>query len=414
MKGDLQVGTSGFMIFLVLVAMSSLGPVALNIFLPSMPGMEDAFGVDHTVVYHTLTFYLISMSISQLFVGGFSDRYGRRSVALLGTFLFFLTSLLCVFASSIGELIVLRVFQAVGACAGIVLSRAIISDLYDREKAASLLGYVTMGMAFAPMVAPMIGVILDQMAGWRGGFYFVSIMGFFLFFLLLYHLPETHIVRHVNASLPRQLFSEFYVLLRDPAFICFALFDSMGLFCFFAFVTGAPLILADLLHAAPYDYGLYFPLILGGYIFGSFLSGGCAVRFGINPLLVLSLFFLLGGVFFLWLLLWKGVGGSLGLFIPMMLVAASNGLSRPGAMASAMSLHRNITGAGSGLIGFLQLGCGALATFLVSFFYNGSYHSMVAAMGVASISAIFFLFLAILILRFRLRLPLASEEKILP
>src|SRR5690606_11417779 len=158
---------SGRGFILLLVAVAAVSPLGINIYLPSMPGMAADFGVDFAAIQLTLSLYLLTVAIGQLFIGPLSDRYGRRPVLLAGLAAFVLGSLLCLIAADIGLLLAGRVLQAVGGCAGITLSRAVVRDLYGREQAASMIGYVTMGMAVAPMLAPSIGGALDGVYGWQ-------------------------------------------------------------------------------------------------------------------------------------------------------------------------------------------------------------------------------------------------------
>ncbi|MFA7670371.1 MAG: MFS transporter, partial [Burkholderiaceae bacterium] len=163
---------------LMLIAVAAVSPLGINLYLPSMPGMTVALGVDYAAVQFTLSVYLAAVALGQLVIGPISDRYGRRPVLLGGLIMFVLGSVVCMLAPSIGVLNVGRVIQALGGCAGIALSRAIVRDLYDRTQAASMIGYVTMGMAVAPMVAPTIGGLLEALHGWRAAFGFLALFGF--------------------------------------------------------------------------------------------------------------------------------------------------------------------------------------------------------------------------------------------
>src|SRR4051812_4306846 len=141
----------------LLVAVSAVSPLGINMYLPSMPGMARAFSVDFTTIQMTLSLYLAAMALGQLVIGPLSDRFGRRPVLLIGLTAFVAGSLICFSAQNVGVLIFGRVVQAMGGSAGISLSRAIVRDLFGRNQVASMIGYVTMGMAVAPMIAPTIG-----------------------------------------------------------------------------------------------------------------------------------------------------------------------------------------------------------------------------------------------------------------
>ena len=148
--------------YAILVAISAIGPLALNMFMPSIPGLQETFQASTGAVQLTLTVYLAAMALCQLLYGPLSDRYGRRPVLLAGMVLFVAASIACALATSIEMLIVCRLFQAIGGGAGLVLARAMVRDVYERERAASALGYITMAWVLAPMFAPTIGGLLDQ------------------------------------------------------------------------------------------------------------------------------------------------------------------------------------------------------------------------------------------------------------
>jgi len=176
----------------LLIAVSAVSPLGINMYLPSMPGMARALGVTFTTIQLTLSLYLGAMALGQLIIGPLSDRFGRRPVLLLGLVTFIAGSTICLSAQSIGILIVGRIVQAIGGCAGITLSRAIVRDLYGRNQAASMIAYVTMGMAVAPMIAPTIGGLLETFFGWRASFAFLIGFGGLALVFAYWRLRETH------------------------------------------------------------------------------------------------------------------------------------------------------------------------------------------------------------------------------
>ena len=269
----------------LLIAMSAVGPIALNIFIPSMPGLQATFSTDYATVQLTLTLYLAALAVAQLFIGPVSDRFGRRPVFLCGMVVYIAASIACVFAGTIEQLIVGRIFQAAGGCAGIVLARAIIRDVYERDRAASMIGYVTMAMVVAPMLSPAIGGVLDQWTGWQSGFYVVTVLGVLLLAFAWNQLPETNHERAVSAGFAR-LARNCGVLLREPLFLGYALNSAFGSCIFFSFLAGAPYVTTEVMGGTPAQYGFYFILVSLGYMFGNFLSGRFAQRAGVDRMVV--------------------------------------------------------------------------------------------------------------------------------
>lgn len=378
----------------ILIAMSAIGPIALNIFIPSMPGLQAEFATDYGTVQLTLTFYLASLAVSQLFLGPISDRFGRRPVFLGGMVVYVAASLACIFASSIEQLIIGRIFQAAGGCAGIVLARAIVRDVYERDQAASMIGYVTMAMVVAPMLAPAIGGVLDEWAGWQSGFYLVSLLGCCLLVLAWHQLPETNQTRAVSAGFVR-LARNCGALMREPLFLGYALNSAFGSCVFFSFLAGAPFVMTDIMGRTPAEYGVYFIMVSIGYMFGNFLSGRFAQRAGVDRMVTTGTLLALGGLGVLIALTWADIQEPYAVFGPMALVAISNGLTIPSATAGAISVRPDITGSGAGLSGFFQIGLGALATLVVGALHDGTRLPMVTVMVASGVIAAGFLCLTL-------------------
>ncbi|MDX1606975.1 MAG: multidrug effflux MFS transporter [Candidatus Competibacterales bacterium] len=346
----------------ILIAVTATGPLALNIFIPSMPGIQQVFATDYATVQLTLTLYLAATAIAQLFVGPLSDRFGRRPVILGGMLLYTLGSLMAVAAQAISTLIMARVVQAVGGCTGMALSRAILRDLHDQDTAASRIAYVTMAMVIAPMLAPAAGGWLDEQFGWRASFWVLVILGVLVLVWALRALHETHF-QHRPLPGPAGLIGDYLRLLRFPVFLGPAATLAFSSGMFFAFLAGAPYIMVNLMDRSPAEYGLFFIVISLGYMSGNFLSGRLSRRLGSERMIAVGCALALIGATLLVLL--SGVMQPLALFGPMVLITFSNGLTIPNATAAAVSARPGMFGSASGLAGFLQIAVGALMTLIV-------------------------------------------------
>lgn len=346
--------------------MSMLGPMALNIFMPSMPGLAKHFGVDYGMVQLTLTFYLIGMGLAQLVYGPLSDRYGRRPVLVWGLGIYFVGSLACALAPSITLLMLGRALQAIGGCAGLVLARAIIRDLYDRDRSAAMIGYVAMAMSLAPMLSPALGGYLDTLLGWRTSFIFCSIAGLTVFVWVILTLPET-LVQRGEGEAAASLLRGYGQLLRSPLFCSYALQTSFTSGVFFAFIAGAPFVVVTVMGHPASDYGLWFVVVSTGYLVGNFFTGRYAVRLGIDRMLGVGALAGMVGAIALALTSWLGPLSLPGIFLPMMVVALSNGLTLPNGTAGAISVNPRAAGAAAGLTGALQMLVGAAAALLVGY-----------------------------------------------
>lgn len=346
----------------ILVAVTAVGPLALNIYIPSMPGLQRVFETDYATVQLTLTLYLVATAIAQLFVGPLSDRFGRRPIVLGGMVLFTVASLAAIAAASIGQLILARILQAIGGCTGIALSRAMVRDMHDQDAAASKMAYVMMAMVIAPMLAPALGGYLDVLFDWRAGFVVLTGAGLLVTLWAWRSLHETHFQLRPMPG-PAGLLGNYVRLLQIPLFVSYAATLSFASGMFFAFLAGAPYVMVNLMNRSPSEYGLFFIMISLGYMSGNFVSGRLSQRLGVQRMIAIGC--LLGIVGAMILVGLADVLQPLALFAPMMLITFSNGLTIPNATAAAVGARPGMFGAASGLVGFLQIATGALATLVV-------------------------------------------------
>ncbi len=355
--------------FAILVAISAIGPLALNIFIPSIPGLQKSFGISYGTAQLTLTLYLIGLAVCQLGYGPLSDRYGRRPLLLGGMALFVIASLAAAIAPNIETLIIARLVQAIGGASGIVLARAMVRDVFDREKSASVISYITMAFVVAPMVAPMLGGFIDKLSGWRTDFWLLAVVGAITLVAAWRALPETHVNRSGVSAAPGMIEGAVRLLgLRQ--FRAYATTLAFTSTVFFAFLGGAPHVMVDVLGRTPMEYGLWFVTVSGGYMTGNFLSGRYTQAVGIDRMIMIGCTITMGGGL---LCLAAAVTGFLTpatLFLPMALAGFGNGLTIPNATAAAISVDPRITGAAAGWAGFAQMACGAAASQLVGSLQN--------------------------------------------
>ena len=356
--------------YAILVAISAIGPLALNIFMPSMPGLQREFGVSYGVVQLTLTLYLIGMAVCQLVYGPISDKVGRRPMLLFGIALFVVASLMAALAPSIHVLIAARLLQAVGGAAGVVLARAMVRDVFDRETSASVISYITMAFVVAPMVAPAIGGYIDVHGGWRMGFWLLSGLGAVVLAAAWRFLPETHVNR-VSAGSGFGLVTGAARLFALPRFRGYTLVLAFTSSVFFAFLGGAPHIMMDVLHRTPMEYGLWFASVSAGYMAGNFLSGRYTKAVGLDRMILIGTAITLAGGLLCFAAAVTGLLSPATLFLPMCLAAVGNGLTIPNGTAGAISVDQRLTGAAAGWSGFSQMACGAAASQLVGSLQDG-------------------------------------------
>jgi DHA1 family bicyclomycin/chloramphenicol resistance-like MFS transporter len=348
--------------FIVLIAIAGLGPMSINIIVPSLPGIARDLGSDYALTQLTLSLFLASMALFLIVAGPLADALGRRPVLFAGLAVFLAATAAAWLAPSIHALIGARVVQGMGAGVCVVIGRAIIGDLYDRDRAASMIGYVTMGYGLAPMLAPAAGGLIDQWYGWRVSFLFLAACGIAVTLLAWRVLPETARPSH-EASEP--LLAAIAGLARVPAFWAVALANSLGASTYFTFLGGGAFVGARVLGLSPSEFGAYFMLAAAGYIAGNWLTGRKAGAVGPLRLLRAGSLLILGSGLAMWLSDLLGQLGPLTFFLPTFVLGVGNGLVTPNCLALAMSIRPRLAGTAAGVASGLALGVGGLASTLV-------------------------------------------------
>jgi DHA1 family bicyclomycin/chloramphenicol resistance-like MFS transporter len=374
----------------LLVGMTALAPLSMQIFVPALPAIQRGFGVSTGMAQLALSLSILANAIATLSYGPLSDRFGRRPVVLGGLSLFVVGSLMCTVAPPIGLLILGRIVQAAGGAAGMVIARAIVRDLYDRDRAAAAIAYLTMAMVVAPMLAPSVGAILMGLSDWRAIFVALTVIGILLVWGTQLRLVETR-AGGSGGSGWGSLLAGGGRLLRSPAFLGYVLQTAFSMSMFFAFVSGAPYFIIDVLGRPALEYGLYFMLVSVGYMSGNFTAARITRRVGIDRMILIGSALSLVGTSLVAGLLLSLPWAPVLLFGPMMLTSYANGLAMPNGQAGAISVDPALAGTASGVAGFAQLLCAALVSQAVGMVQNGTPYPMLAFMvGCAALSLLGF------------------------
>jgi DHA1 family bicyclomycin/chloramphenicol resistance-like MFS transporter len=356
----------------LLIAMSGVGSLSLSILAPAVPGMVAKFATDAASVQLTISLYIMGLAVAQLVFGPLSDRFGRRPVLLVGLGLATLASTAAIFVVTIGGLVVARVVQSLGASTGQTISRAIIRDLYDRERAAAMIGLVTSVVVLMPMMAPLLGGILDTLFGWASIFIFVALFSGAVFLWAAVALPETRKFS-TAAGGNGQLLPDLKALTGSPRFFGYALCAGLGSAPFFSFLGGAPHVTVTMLGRTSAEYGMWFFLPSIGFMSGNFIVSRLSGRFSIDTLIWWGIALTVAGCLI-------SIGAYLvfpgwemaTIFFPQIMIGCGNGLLLPTAVAGAVSIRPHVSGTASGLIGFIQMAIGAAAAQLAGYFIGGA------------------------------------------
>jgi DHA1 family bicyclomycin/chloramphenicol resistance-like MFS transporter len=343
-----------------LILLAGVSALTMNIFLPSLPTMAVYFNVEYSVMQLSVALYLACSGVLQIIVGPVSDRFGRRPVLIWALVLFLLSTLGCILAPNAAVFLVFRMAQAIIAT-GMALSRAVIRDMVPGAQAASMIGYVTMGMSIVPMVGPFFGGVLESFFGWQANFWVLFALGSGLLWLVWRDLGET--LTDPSASMTAQ-FRAYPELLKSRRFWGYCLTAAFSAGAFFAYLGGAPFVGKEVFKMDPFWLGFAFGAPAAGYLTGNFLSGRYSVRIGINRMVLAGCSLSAAGLLVMLLVFLAGYGSPVLFFSFVVFIGLGNGITLPNANAGMLSVRPGLAGSAAGLGGAIMIGGGAALSAL--------------------------------------------------
>ncbi|UYP29771.1 Bcr/CflA family multidrug efflux MFS transporter [Pseudomonas sp. Z8(2022)] len=356
---------------LILGALSAFGPLAIDFYLPSFPTLARQFGTDVEHVQLSLAAYFVGISIGQLFYGPLADRFGRRVPLLVGVALFTVASLACALAPNLEWLVTARFVQALGGCAGMVITRAVVRDLCDPLASAKVFSQLVLVMGLAPILAPLGGGLLLNTLGWPSIFHSLAVFAGLCLLAVLLWLPETR-PQNLQPAPLSGAFGQYRALLGNAPFMGYSLAGGVAMAGMFAYIAGSPFIFIELYGVPAEHYGWLFGSNAAGFVIMAQVNARL-VRSG-GPALWLRrmvLVYLISGLCLLALALWQPTQ-LWPLMIPLFICVASLGCVLPNATACAMAGQGRHAGSASGLLGSMQFSVAASASALVAFLHDGS------------------------------------------
>jgi MFS transporter, DHA1 family, multidrug resistance protein len=342
---------------LMLVVMTGVAPISLYMLVPALPVLATTFGRDISIAQMTVSLYMVGIALSQLIMGPLSDKFGRRPVLLAGLGLMVVAGIGSVFAQTLPQLIAARFCQALGGASGMVISRAIIRDLYPRERVGAMISLVVAALMIAQMVSPLTGGLLEIAFGWRAILYLITAASLTITIFIAIALPETRRDRTDSSSFRDDLGK----LLRSRAFVGYMLCQVLASQIIFAFAGGGPYIVVTQMGRSSAEYGAWFACTGFAYLVGNLLCVRFAPRHSLEQLIWFGLALQLGGS--LLNLIWSFTGvnqAPLWLFGTQMIVMVANAFVMANSAAGAISIRPEAAGTASGAMGFLQQGIGSL------------------------------------------------------
>ncbi len=366
----------------LLALLTALGPMSVDLYLPSLPDIERVFGASAADVELTISSYLVGFAVGQIVYGPVSDRYGRKPVLMAALAVFGAATLSCAAAPGIDALILARFVQAVGASGAIVLSRAIVRDLYAGARAARELSLMGMIFGLAPIVAPLIGGALQTALGWRSGFYFVFAWGLAAMAAAWLLLPETLRARPGARLRLLDHFRGFAAVARNPGFLSYVGIVALSFAGLFAWISGSAFVLQDIYGISALGFAVTFAVASAGYLIGTSIAALTVMRVGIERSIGAGAAVLTAGGLTMaaTVALWPTAPAALAL--PVGLYLAGLGLTMPQAMAGALQPFPERAGAASSLLGGTQQTAAALMGAVVGHTLGDSAWPLVLSMAV--------------------------------
>jgi DHA1 family bicyclomycin/chloramphenicol resistance-like MFS transporter len=390
---------------ITLGVLSAFGPLSIDMYLPGLPAIAREFTTDTAAVQQTLAVFFFGLSLGQIFFGPIADRLGRRRPLLIGCALYALASVGCALAPSLGSLVAMRFAQALGGCAGVVISRSVVRDLFDQRESARMYSFLMLVMGLAPITAPLIGGQILIAFGWRAIFLTLSGFGLLCLFLVFFSLPETLPVERRAQRAPQsatgaglgEVLRVYASILVDGRFMGYALAGGLASGAMFAYIAGSSFVFIELNGVPPERFGLLFGANAIGLITTSQINRWLLARHPGAHILTLALAFMAASGLLLLGVTATGIGGFPGMLVALFCCIASIGFVGPNSTAAAMAPYGQRAGSAAALLGAMQFACGAASGALVSLLDNGTALPMVGTIALCSVAA--FLVLQFLALR---------------
>jgi DHA1 family bicyclomycin/chloramphenicol resistance-like MFS transporter len=373
----------------ILGALTAIGPLAIDMYLPALPAIARDLGVPIAAVQKSLPSYFIGVAIGQALYGPLSDRFGRKPALYLGLGIFVSASLGCAFATSVTQLVVFRFLQALGGCAPLVVPRAVVRDYFDGPESVRMLSMLILVMMLGPILAPFIGGQLLIYFGWRS--IFLLLAGYALTWLVLvaWLLPESLRAEQRRRDSVRVIARTYARILRDPAYLGWVLSGGLVFAGLLAYISGSSFVYIELFHVSPERFGLYFGANAIGLMIASQVNRYLAGRVRPEVIVRVALPVAVTAGATLLVDAYTGFGGFAGILVPLFCFVACHGFVGPNTTALAMSPYGAVAGSASALMGTLQFVLGAASGSLVSAFGNGTavpFALVIAGCGIAALT----------------------------
>ena len=359
-------------IAIILGALTAMGPLAIDVYLPALPTIARDLGASAAAVQVSLAAYFVGIAIGQLFYGPLSDRFGRKPALSFGLLLFIAASVGCALAWNVESLVGFRFLQALGGCAPLVIPRAVVRDLFDERESVRMLSMLILVMGVAPILGPLVGGQLLVNFGWRSVFWVLTAYGATWCVVAALFLPESLAPRLRRQQPLRAILAIYGRLLRDRTYLGYVFTGGFIFAGLLAYISGSPFVLIEIFGVPPEQFGIFFGINAVGIIGASQINRWLAGRMDPRRIVRIVLPIAMAAGFGVLFSAYTGFGGLAGILVPLFCFIACHGFVMPNATALAMAPHGAFAGSASALLGTLQFVLGATAGALVGVFGNGT------------------------------------------
>lgn len=380
-------GRERFYTIFTLGLLSAMGAFSIDMYLPGFPDIAKDL---HTTVAHitlSITSFFIGISVGQMIYGPLLDKFGRKKPLYIGLVVYLVTSLACAYAPTADALIGIRFLQALGSCAGMVASRALVRDIFPVRENAKIFSLLMLVLAISPIVAPTLGGYMTALFGWQSIFFILTGLAFVTLVLVYFKLPDGRPPNLSLSLLPRPIINGFLEVAKVPQFYTYAFAGAIASSGLYAYIAGSPFVFMDLYQVSEKQYGWIFAFVAMGLIGASQANTILLRKYSSEQIIRVTLFCQSLAGLALVLGTWFHLLGLFSTIFLIWIFLSTQGFAFPNSSALCLAPFSKNAGTASALMGAIQLGFGAISTALVSIFNNGTPMPMAAVMCVCAISS---------------------------
>ena len=401
-------GRKRFFTIFTLGLLSAMGAFSIDMYLPGFPAIAKDL---HTTVAHitlSITSFFIGISIGQMIYGPLLDKYGRKKPLYIGLAVYLVASIGCAYAPTADALIGIRFLQALGSCAGMVASRALVRDIFPVNENAKIFSLLMLVLALSPIIAPTLGGYMTALCGWQSIFIILASIAAVTLAAVYFGLPHGREPERSLSLLPRPIIKSFLEVARVPQFYTYAFAGAIASAGLYAYIAGSPFVFMELYHVSDKQYGWIFAIIAMGLIGASQVNTILLRKFSSEQIIRVTLFCQCLAGIALVLGTWFHLLGLFSTIFLILIFLSTQGFAFPNSSALSLAPFNKNAGTASALMGAIQLGLGAVSTALVSVLNNNTAMPMVVVMCVCAVSS----FIVLLIGRKEItKANLTADEK---